>query len=391
MCLAMVAGKKAVLMYHHKRVWVDGAATSATHIGTQISKISGAFWTGFTQPTLYALMSVLFVACLTVIAIALVVTPQTLAGDLGRYLPSASDDADGFATQEAYRTSQHAAATAQQRIYIPGNSIIAQAFASDGALRRDLNIKTNKSWDVVFLTTPLQGALDETALLDYATRLNSGVVVLSISADRLDADAAFLLRQYRYGRLGFRSDEADRQAKEILGVTPRRRTGVFLVDNRQFASLNALTMAGRWALGAPAERKIDIYLLPRTEESQRRLKAEALGAIRAMRHPASHDRIAVDVMADTVDFLKARGNRIIFFDAPIAPWVLAHAADKQAYELHLRKAERLATKLGGTYCRMRDDEHPPASVYGDPYHIKDPVWQARLRARLAECVAETHW
>ncbi len=310
------------------------AALNRDELGRHIADISASFWAGFTQPTRVALFMMPVVLGLTCLTIFNSVTPAALAGSLGRYLPIAGDDANGFATREALRIAHgNEVPVGSSHIFIPGNSIIAQAFASDLKLKQNLEVETGKSWNVTFLTTPLQGALDEIALLDVATRKHPGVVVLSASPDRLNSDVNHLLKYYRYGRLGFRSERADQQVEHILKAPPRRHTGIYLVDNRPFFSWNGLPMAQRAIARWPAQRKIDIYLLPQTAASQRKLKAEALKNHRP-------GQVAVSLLTDSVAFLKARGNRILFFRVPISPATLTSPRDRQLYEIHRQEMRR---------------------------------------------------
>jgi hypothetical protein len=365
---------------------IDAPPKMASHDRGVRTSCWAALWAGFTQPSAVALALVAVTFIATAACMIIFVTPARLAGPMGIYLPRAADDAEGFATRDALRGAHEVKQpNAPPRIYVPGNSIIAQAFGNDEALKRNLKTRMGHEWDVMFLTTPIQGALDEATLLEYATRQRPGIVVLSISTDRLNSDVAHLLKYYRYGRLGFRSDLADRQVTEILKADPRRRTGFFLFDNRFFYLRNTDIMTLRLLTGQVAERKIDIYLLPQTDTSRQRLRQEILENIRINHKPG---QVTVDLLASTAEYLRARGNRIIFFNVPVSEEVLGNPADRQLYETHNREAEQLAGQLGGHYCGVTADQTPPPSAYHDYYHIGDAVWQERLRRRLAECVAE---
>lgn len=347
-----------------------------------------AFWAGFTQPSGWALLLMLATAVVTAAILVTTLTPKTLAGPLGVYLPNQAEDAEGFATREALRLAYNdTTAPHRPRLYVPGNSVIAQALASDTAMKRTLDRQADHDWDVVFLTTPIQGPLDEAALLDYATRHRPGIVALSISTDRLSSDADHHLKYYRYGRIGFRSELADRKVERFLNARPRRTTGIFLLDNRAFYLRNAQMSALRFVTRKPAERTIDMYLTPQTETTLKVFRSEILDNVRSNHRPGT---LAVDMLAATSEFLRARGNKIIFFNVPISGAVLDNPDDHRRYQVHLAEAERLSGELGGHYCGLTPEQSPPPSAYRDYYHIEDAAWQERMRARLAECVAAVH-
>lgn len=353
---------------------------------TRLGEVGSAFWSGFNTPSLFALavMVVSFVA--TALGVLVGVTPTRLAGPLAPYLARGSTDAEGFATSEAFQLAYGPKTSGgPPRLYIIGNSLIAQALASDERMTADMRKATRREWDVRFLISPLQGALDEAALADYATRQTPGIVMLSSGFDRLGSDTAELLKYYRMARLGFRSEWPDEQVRSILNARPRRTTGNFLFDNRFFFIRNASMISLRYATRQPAEYRIDSYIFKQTDIKLSTYSAEILKNLKANYRPG---KIAVALLTDTANRLKARGNRIVLFEAPISPALLANPVDRERYEIHLQEMARLSANLGAYYCRLPDGVAVPPSIFRDYYHIADPAWQERLRVRLAECVAD---
>ncbi|MGE0775472.1 MAG: hypothetical protein AB7G25_08315 [Sphingomonadaceae bacterium] len=350
-----------------------------------VASAMAAFWAGFVQPSFFALalMAVVFVVAAG--GVVLGVTPSAIAGPLGQYVPRAEDDAEGFATRDAYQLADpRTPAGTRPRLYVIGNSLIAQAFASAPALERDLRMVTDRDWNLYFMTTPLQGPLDEAALADYATSRHAGTVVLSLGFDRLYSDRDYLLRYYKMGRLGFRSEFADNLVSEYLDARPRRRTGIFLVDNRDFILRNATMTGLRMLAQQPAQQKIDIYVFRQTDIKLSTYSREILGSLRATYR---HDGVAVKLLENTAAMLKERGNRIVFYQPTISEDLLKDPADRRRYEVHLANSVALAKRLGGHYCEAPAAAKPPPQAYRDYYHIDDSVWQEKLRVTLARCVA----
>lgn len=360
---------------------VKEAASPKQRLGLHLQ----AFWAGFTQPNPFSFLLMLAVFCGTVAVLVVCARPALFVGTLGDYIPRSSDNDEAFATIEALRLADpHRPVGNASRLFVLGNSRIAQTFANDKLLKKDLQNVTHKDWDVFFLTTGRQGALDETALADYATKRQPGVVVLSVSFDRYENDVHEYMKYYRMSRIGYRSDWADEQVRDILHQRPRRRTGIYIVDNRRFILLNASSTALRLLAHKPAHRKIDSYIF---EQNPRRLalyRSEILKSLRLNHKPG---KLGVSFLEDTTRRLKQRGNRVVLFDIPISAAILTNPVDRERYATHLKEAAALSAKLGARYCRPTAEDMPPSDAYRDYYHIADPASQERLRMVLARCVA----
>jgi len=343
-------------------------------------------WTGFHTPSLVALglMALTFTA--TTVAAIFCITPSLLAGQFGTYLARDFEDDAGFVTHEAYRlASPETRPGSTKRVSVLGNSIIGQAFANGERLDDDLDRLTHHNWDVTMLTTGQQGPLDEAALVDYATKQDPGIVVLPIGFDRFESDPAEIMKYYRLGRIGIRSDLADYQARHLVGSKPRRRVGVLLFDNRNFFIRNGSIIALRAAFRQAPERRVDVYIFRHNAE---KLKSYRRDLMKFLKHNYQHGELATNLLKSTTDTVKSRGGRVVFFQPPLAPNLFQTAAERHRYAVHLAKSAALAKELGGYYCHPSAAAHPPTEAFADFFHLKDPKWQARLRVVLARCIAD---
>lgn len=341
-----------------------------------------AFWRGFVAPTPFALGLMVVSFVLTAWIASVVPTPERIAGSWGQYLPRSEKDNEAFATREALTLSLPSAPgdTAPQ-LTILGSSISAHAFASEPGMADAIRAATGKDWHVSILTTPLQGTVDEAALADHATRRRSGVVVLSIGFMRFGAPAKEYVDLGRMERLGIRSDWADAQMR-MLGGEPRRQTGNYAVDNRNFLLRNADVLLLRWLGGNPARRRIDAYWQPRaSHETQHREMLEYL------ERSAKPDPVGVKLLDDIVRRIEARGSSVVLFEEPVNPALLDDQTHSALYENHIVRSAKVAASVGAFYCRPAQPLRPTTADYGDFDHIAVPAAQARQRQALAACVA----
>lgn len=367
---------------------MSSAANSAAPKGLGFKASLKAFWDGFTQSSLLAiaLMALAFAGMAVVFALG--VNPVVLSGPLGQYVPRGTGDNEAFATIEAFKLAYRPdpADADKPHIYLIGNSIVAQAFASEPGMARDLQAATGEPWAAHMLTTPYQGPLDEAALADHATRNHPGVVVLSISFDRFGQSRDDYLRLNKMARLGLRSDWSDGQVAEILQQRPRRATGYYVADNRKFVMLNATSAGLRLLAQRPAVRRVDSYIrTDGTSDDAERYRGEIL---QHLRRAYKTDQLGLDLVRMTVTRLKERGARLVFFEVPMSSALFTDPADRQRYERFLAVSPKLVADLGGYYCRPSAADTPPAEAFPDYFHVADPAWQAKLRQVLARCVAD---
>lgn len=355
-----------------------------TFAKTTIGERLTAFWRGFVTPTPFALGLMLTVFAVTALLACVLVTPRAVVGQMGAYLPRSTKDTEAFATREALRLAISPAPKDAPRLYVVSDSILAHAFASDRLTAEAMQTATSHPWDVAFLTTPLQGPFDEAALAEYATKQRPGVVVLSLSFDRFGLKKDDLIAQYRMGRVGVRSDWAD-EAVASVGEEPTRRTGIYVIDNRNFLLRNASIAMARALVGRPAERRIDAYLM-HPPLSETALAGQRQAILKHLRAPVPPDDIGVELLTETVQRLKAAGNTVVFVENPVSETLYETAADRARYASYIERSTALARQLGVSYCQLAARFQPPPAVFPDYIHVDDRAAQARLRAVLADCV-----
>ena len=341
-----------------------------------------AFWRGFVAPTPFALGLMVVSFAITAWIASVVPTPERIAGSWGQYLPRSEKDNEAFATREALALSlPPAPGDTAPRLAILGSSISAHAFASETGMADAVRAATGKDWRVSILTTPLQGTVDEAALADHATRRRPGVVVLSIGFPRFGAPAQEYIDLGRMERLGIRSDWADAQMR-MLGAEPRRQTGNYAIDNRNFLLRNADVLLLRWLGGNVPHRQIDAYW--RRNLSHETQHKEMLGYLERSAKP---DPLGVKLLDDIVRRIKARGSSVVLFEEPVNPALLDDSAHRALYALHIATSARVAADVGAFYCRPAPQLRPRLADYGDFDHIAAPAAQARQRQALAACIA----
>ena len=343
-----------------------------------------ALWRGLIEPSTVAFSTMLGVFFAVTLLIAFGLTPATVAGPLGAYIPRSIKDSEGFATREALQLATPTADD-RPRLVVIGNSIVAQSFASGALTARQMEEATGRPWRVAMLTTPLQGPLDEAALADVATRARPAVVMLSLGFERYGAPVREYDQLYQLRRLGFRSDWADRKAQG-LGIAPFPTTGIYALDNRNFLLRNAGTAAFRLVTHSAQTPRVDTFLLdpPLTpaQHANRRVKIHDI-FLKGV-HP---DRLSIDLLGDTVRRLQQRGSKVILFEQPIDEALLDGPADRALYDAYLAKSAAIAKATGAAYCRPTPVASAAPDAYPDFLHLGDPAAQAELRKSLASCAA----
>ena len=346
-----------------------------------------AFWTGFVQPTRFALLLMIATFTAGALAMGLGITPSTLAGRLGDYIPSNFADSDAFLTVRMFRMAEDKTPPdSNPNLYAVGDSLLAHAFASETGLEAALQTTTGRKWHAAMLTTPQQMVLDSSALIDVATKKDPGIVVMAFGAGRLTADKAGELHSYRLARLGFRSKWQDEQVR-LLGEKPRRVTGNYVMDNRNFLLRNTADAVRNLLYFGPPVRRIDAYTIG-IHLSPKEWETFHDTVLSDLRNAASHPNpTTIRLLEDTARRLEARGNKLIIFEPPISDRTFTRQSDRRDYQNYLKLAAQLTARLGGYYC-FPSDVHPPVSAFADFHHVTDPYWQGRLRVALAKCVED---
>lgn len=343
------------------------------------------FRAGLMAPTGYAFCLMIGVVAGLLLLVGLSFNQERIVGPAGAYLARDASDSDAFATREAIHLAIAPRTTmATPRLFLFGDSIVAQAFANEVALERDLHAATGTTWQASFLTTAAQSTLDEAALVDKATRRQQGVVVLPLSVTRYGYTTHELVNYYRDGRLGFRSKWADDDIR-MLGEEPAFRTGIYAIDNRKFIARH-LWMDLRALAHQPVPRRVDSYVLP--EHINAAILAEQrVGILAALRGPMRDDDVSIRLLANTARRLKARGHILVFAEDPINAAAFEASSDRALYTAYLARSQALAARLGGFYCPLQRGGSSQSTTFADYFHVKDAREQSRLRLILADCVA----
>jgi hypothetical protein len=368
---------------------MSALSANAPAKGTGLASIGSALWAGFVQPSLFSLILMILVFAATVLTVFVGVTPARMSGPFGDYLARTSDDAEGFATRDAYRLADPGKPISRvPHIYVIGNSLIAQSFANVPKLAKALETTTHRTWDAFIMTSGAQGALDEAALVDYATKRQPGVVVLSVGFDRFENNPGKLMYYYKLARLGFRSDLAEDEVKNIVKASPKRRTGIFILDNKLFFLRNANTIGLRLLALHPAEQRVDNFIYNQTPEHLAKYRQ---GILDSLRQNYQHGDLAVSLLANTISAAQARGSKVILFQTPVSEAVLTDPADRKRHAVHVARSAALAARLGASYCSPPASGVLPDRIFKDYYHLKDAAWQERFRMILAECVSASNY
>jgi hypothetical protein len=342
-------------------------------------------WQGFVTPSLMSFVTMLVMAALCTAAVCLVVTPRFIAGPLGAYLPRSENDTEAVATRKALRlSSAPAVAGAPARLCMVSNSVLAHSFADEAATAAELKQATGRPWEAVFLTTPLQGPIDEAALADFATRQRPCVMVLGLSFDRFEVTPREALRLDAMVRLGIISPWANGE-REDLGGKPRRASGVYAIDNSPFLLREAPSFLARMALGDAAHPRVDAYQ-PREPLNGHELETRKAVILSGL-HRSADNVLAEKLLADLVTHLHERHVPIVFVEEPVSPALFTTPRDRAEYQAYLARSAATARSLGGAYCRPADVVPPPAAAYPDYLHLVDRQTQAAMRRALADCVA----
>jgi len=352
---------------------------------TRVVETIVAFWTGFVQPTRFALLLMIATFTAGTLAMGLGITPSTLAGRLGDYIPKNFADSDAFLTIRMFRMAENTAAPdGTPNLYVVGDSRMAHALASESGLETALHTATGRSWHAEMLTTPQQMVLDASALIDTVTKGKPGIVVMAIGAGRLTSSKEDELHFYRMARLGFRSKWQDEQVR-LLGEKPRRVTGNYVIDNRNFLLRNASNTVRNLVYYGPPVRRIDAYTIG-VRFSPKEWKFFHDTVLSDLRTAANRpDPTTIRLLEDTARRLEARGNRLIVFEPPISDRTFTNEGDRRDYQNYIKLAADLTKRMGGYYC-LPSDVHPPASAFADFHHLTNPYWQGRLRIALSKCI-----
>ena len=311
------------------------------------------------------------------------ITAEFLAGPSGRFLARDSEDNYAFTTREALQLALLSKARAEPRLYVLGDSIVAQAFVGEEDMAGMLARETGHAWGVSILTTGGQDPLSEAALADFATRRTPGIVVIPLYPTRFQFSRQDLIDLYKLRPIGLSSAWADRQVVALKG-SPDPRIGIYAIDNHKFLLRNLPAFGWRFATGRAAARSTYGYVRFRRPDELKRQRDVVLTALRKGAIDTEGD--AARILAHTTRALIERGNTVIFVEAPFNEKIFETARDRALYEDYLRKTPAFAASLGARYCPLGRTDLPTTMKFADYFHQVDPATQVFFSRSLARCV-----
>lgn len=343
---------------------------------------------GFVESSTTAFLALLVGLGLGIFALFWFFSPSTIAGPMGAYLPRSSSDAAAFATREALvlgRTPVRA-----PRMLILGPSTIAQAIALGDTLSTEIESNSGIPWNVHVLTTPVQSPFDQMALIETALKNHDPegppvLIVLGVGLQRLGWSMERLTEYESMARIGVRSDWVDEEML-MLGMQPRARTGIYLLDNYRFVIGERTETIVRLALQRPVPRTVDIYSKGQSMNLGERPYKSMLFQITAGQADAStyfelHARLAERLEAFP-------GVYLAFIEEPLAPDFLAARGllDEQA-GMHVALRE-FTRRIGAVYWPVVTEAGLQPADYHDNLHLKRGPAQERVQRALARHVSD---
>lgn len=342
-----------------------------------------AFWSGFAEPSALAFRVFLGALVLTLGLCLWLFTPATLAGPLGAFLPRSALDAEGFATRAALRAGH--AAPDRPRLLLLGTSSMAQSTGTGRLLRDRLEAGTGQPWEVVNLTTPQQAPTDQFVLLETALASQGegspmAVVVVGAGIQRLRWTTAQMLEFHEKARVAGSLGWADDEAR-LLGATVPARTGIFVLDNRNFVLVNGSEMLVRLALLRPARKDHDQYVRGPSRETPRR---HALIAAEIRDGVARQDAY-LDQIARLAARVAARPNTMMMLvEEPLSP-ALVEGQGLPDVQTGLSEALRDRAPVDlPPYWPVADEAGLSATDFYDELHVLPGPPQDRFQTVLAE-------
>ncbi len=348
-----------------------------------LAAVAAALWEGLSTPSALAFRAFLASFLATIAFCCWFFTEDVLSGPMGRYLARSSLDAEGSATHAALRAGHFP--PRHPRLFVVGDSKIAQAVASGVALRDLVQKATGRDLEMVELATPLQSPTDQFALLDRALASQSAdsppaLIILGTGIDQLRWNNATALKYAERPRLGLRSDWQDAEIT-ALGGTPKVRTGFYLWDNLPFALLNGSEALFRIALRSPAVPEADQYARAVAELPQAEIRRVVGDEIRSAVRDHSEYFDQIDRLATRLE--RVPNTRLILIEEPLSPALIA---DQALEPLRDGFDIRMRTFIGGrniAYWPIAKEAGLAVEDYFDDLHINVGAAQTRIQAAIA--------
>lgn len=361
----------------------DSSGTDSRHLS--LREEAAEFRKGFVELSGTAFFSMVVAFILTLFTMVWFFSPSALAGVFGDYAARSPQDAEAFATVEALRLADREAERPQLLLF--GTSSIAQAFANPNVLKSAMKDYPGVGeWDVHILATPLQTRLDQLTLIETALQNRKPddpplVIAIGVGLHRLGPTNARMFELEQSGRLGIRSDWADEMLAN-LGITPRKRSKIHVVENYKFAVKNATSALLRLAMLRPATRYIDSYA--RGDEIPRDKRPRE-----ATREQIERSQNSAHGYLSFLEELYDRMNEIpnvylVLLDDRLSPDFLSDFDYLELSNQVYSKLERYATEFGSVFIPMMKNADLTPDDYHDDYHIKSGEPQQHVRAAFAK-------
>jgi hypothetical protein len=191
------------------------------------------FWVGAMQPSLAALLIVLFLNGAAFVAICLFVTPSFMSGPKHLYLMTDELDSQTHVTRKVldFQSLQNPS------VVILGDSLTKMCLANDKQLADLVAQELGEKVAVYNLATDAQTTWEMAAILDRLPSDFIGVVISALSLGSLSHGVttgySSLANVIENPRLGFTSAALDNEAR-LAGLEVPYRTGVYALDNFRY-------------------------------------------------------------------------------------------------------------------------------------------------------------
>ena len=346
------------------------------------------FRSGFLEPSTTAFFSMLFglaVGCGTLLWFF---SPSTIATPVGKYLPRSSSDAAAFATRTALVLGSTPARS--PRLLIFGASTVAQAISTGSVLSAEIQRLSGMYWDVHVLTTPVQSPLDQLALIEAALEKHNPegppvLIVLGVGLQRLGWNKERLSLYEDIARIGIRSVWVDEELV-ALGLRPRPRIGIYLLDNPRFVMGERIETVIRLALQRPVLQRVDIYSNGTPLNLDKRPSKAILSQIAAGQADAS---TYFGLHANLAERLNAYpGVHLALIEEPLAPdFLKARGLLDQQATMHHTLTD-LTRTIGAVYWPIASEAGLATADYHDNRHLKRGQAQDRFQIALARHLSD---
>lgn len=359
-------------------------ARRKTRPPSRTARLAGEFVGGLTDLSALSLWIALTLAALVAAFTLWFFSPATMAGPMGRYVPTGYGDADAFAMIEALRLAH--APPERPTLVLAGSSAIAQITGDGRAIETALAEAPLGPWKVAVVTTPAQSPFDQMRLLETILDVRDEqsppmVVAIGVSLLRVGWTTERLVENERgnANRVPLDSAWVDaRLAAAGRAPAPEAALPFWGVENFDFVLLHAMRSYIRLALLRPSPRRVDIYGDFDMEGPIARLPARVEAGL------AEEDIHFERLAAQAERILAAPGVRLVFVEEPLAPAFLEATGLAPVRDAYLERARAVARRVGADYWVPVDDTTLAPEEFADAVHVARGPGQRRVRMRIVD-------